>query len=180
MTNRRALALFYVGPLVVWMAIIFFMSTDVGNGQNSASMLTWLLERLAPTYRASLNDYHIAGLNYALRKLGHVSEYAILTMLAVRAIQFGRPGLKWQAFVGALCLSAGYAATDEIHQAFSASRGASPRDVLIDCSGAVLCMAGILLWFGVKRVERRLWGGRVPDEGLVVEERAEVAGVHVR
>jgi VanZ family protein len=80
-------------------------------------------------------------------------------MLAVRAIQFGRPGLKWQALVGALLLSAGFAATDEIHQAFTASRGPSPRDVLIDCAGATLCMAGILLWFGVKRLERRLWAG---------------------
>jgi VanZ family protein len=179
MPSRRALTLFYVGPLVVWMAVIFFMSTDVGSGQNSAGMLTWILERLAPSYRASLTDYHLAGLNYALRKFGHLSEYAVLTLLAVRAIQFGRPGLKWQAFVGALVLSAGFAATDEIHQAFTASRGPSPRDVLIDCAGATLCMAGILLWFGVKRLERRLWMPMSPQEVRANGDEAQVASAQM-
>ena len=69
-----------------------------------------------------------------LRKLAHVSEYAILGFLLARALR--RPGV-------AVALAAGYAVTDEVHQTFVEGRHGAPRDVAIDASGALV---GVLVW----------------------------------
>lgn len=80
-----------------------------------------------------------------LRKLAHVSEYAVLAVLLYRAVVHtalrGRRALS-AALVLLLC--AGYAASDEFHQSFVPSRTASVRDVMIDICGATLAL--ILYW----------------------------------
>ena len=64
-----------------------------------------------------------------LRKCAHVTEYAILGFLLVRAI--GRE-------VPALMVGIAYAASDELHQHFVAGRHGSPVDVLIDTVGLLI------------------------------------------
>ena len=68
-----------------------------------------------------------------LRKTAHAAEFAVLGLLLARAIGRELP---------ALVLGIGYAATDELHQAFVPGRLASPWDVLLDSVG-VAC--GVLL-----------------------------------
>src|SRR5262249_29588180 len=92
-----------------------------------------------------------------IRKMGHLTEYAILTLLAVRAIQFGEPRLKPRAAIGAFFISVLYACSDEFHQRFVPGRTSSPRDIIIDSVGVTLVMLGILLWFVHKSVNRGLW-----------------------
>jgi VanZ family protein len=80
-----------------------------------------------------------------MRKLAHVSEYAVLAVLLYRA--FVHTALKDRRALSAglvLLLCAAYAATDEFHQAFVPSRTASLRDVMIDICGATLAV--ILYW----------------------------------
>ena len=80
-----------------------------------------------------------------MRKLAHVSEYAILAVLLYRA--FVHTALKGRRALSAglvLLLCAAYAATDEFHQSFVPSRTASLRDVMIDICGAMLAV--ILYW----------------------------------
>ena len=67
-----------------------------------------------------------------LRKLAHVVEYAVLGALVYRAA--GSAAV-------AIVLSSGYAATDEIHQAFVSGRHGSPLDWLMDTAGVVLGVA---------------------------------------
>ena len=95
-------------------------------------------------------------LNYIVRKTAHITEYTILTLLAVRALQFGTPKLRARALFGALALSVLYACTDEFHQIFVPGRSPLVKDVLIDSVGALLVTIATPLWFATKDLERRL------------------------
>src|SRR6185369_9787165 len=85
----------YVLPLILWMVLIFGMSTHVGASPNSASLLARVLGRIAPGVLAGLSAEQLDLLNYLFRKLGHMCEYGMLTILAVRAIHRDQPG--WRA-----------------------------------------------------------------------------------
>ena len=95
-------------PVVAWAALIFALSS---------------LETL---------DTGLGGVDYALRKLGHMLEYAVFGALLVRAI--GRP-------LPAFLAGAAYAASDEIHQHFVPGRHGTPTDVAIDAAGVALGIA---------------------------------------
>ena len=75
-----------------------------------------------------------------LRKCAHVTEYAILGLLLVRALGRELP---------ALLLGVAYAASDELHQHFVTGRHGAPVDVAIDTAGLLI---GIVL---VRRVTAR-------------------------
>jgi VanZ family protein len=70
--------------------------------------------------------------DYVLRKLAHMTEYAILAVLLRRAT-----GSDVAAFVVAVA----YAASDEVHQLFVRGRHGSPIDVGIDAVGALIGLA---------------------------------------
>ena len=97
-------------PVLAWAAVIFAFSS-------------------VPSLSSGLGGWDLV-----LRKLAHVSEYAILGALLLRAT--GRPRL-------ALGLAALYAVSDEVHQHFVEGRHAASVDVLIDTAGA---LAGVLAW----------------------------------
>jgi VanZ family protein len=96
-------------PVVAWAALIFVLSAqpDLSTGLG-----TWDL---------------------VLRKLAHLTEYAILGALLLRAVG---------ARVPALVAGVAYAVSDEIHQTFVPGRQGSVLDVLIDSAGVVI---GILV-----------------------------------
>jgi VanZ family protein len=67
--------------------------------------------------------------------LGHFGEYAILAALTVVAAR-PRRGVLAAAIV-AIAVACGYAATDELHQAFVPSRMPDAIDWLVDSAGAL-------------------------------------------
>jgi len=81
-----------------------------------------------------------------LRKLAHVTIYAILWLTVARAAQWRRPVL-------ATLIALLYAISDEVHQSFVAGRHGTPVDVAIDAVGIGLAA---LAW--VHAARRR--GGR--------------------
>ena len=93
------------GPVIVWAGVIFALSA-------------------VPSLNSGLGTW-----DDVLRKCAHVTEYAILGFLLLRAI--GRE-------VPALLLGVLYAASDELHQHFVHGRHASPIDVLIDSVGLLI------------------------------------------
>ena len=125
-------------PVVLWMGLIFALSTSLGAGDNTSRFigpfLHWLLPQAAPDT--------IAHLHFLIRKAGHFTEYAILALLLQRAI--GGRGVR--PFVLALVIATAYAATDEFHQSFVSGRMASPWDVLIDAAGALTALALAAAW----------------------------------
>lgn len=117
------------------MAVIFFLSSDYFSAANAAPFMKRLLSALFP----HLADPHVENLVWILRKLGHVSEYFILAILLMRALesQFSEPSPK-HLIIGSMSLTVIYAASDELHQAFVPSRTASLTDVLIDALGGIM------------------------------------------
>jgi VanZ family protein len=69
-----------------------------------------------------------------LRKLAHMTEYALLWLLWVRAL--GPRNALWAA-----AIAIGYSATDEWHQSFVSGRHGTPVDVLIDATGVAIAAA---------------------------------------
>jgi VanZ family protein len=104
-------------PVLVWAGVIFAFSSipSLGTGLG-----TW---------------------DYVLRKGAHMTEYAVLACLLMRAL--GSYG--W-----AFGLAVAYAATDEFHQTFVRGRHGSPIDVGIDAVGALI---GLWVW----RTKLRGW-----------------------
>ena len=74
-----------------------------------------------------------------LRKLGHVTEYAVLTLCWWRALRgLGVSRENRIAIALAVALALAYAATDEFHQTFVSGRHGTPVDVLIDSIGMTI------------------------------------------
>lgn len=140
-------------PVGLWMALIFFMSTRVGAPENTSRILVPLLTWLFPDITAE----GLALARFAVRKLMHLLEYAILAMLLWRA-RFrprrddSRPWSNRDAtFAGLVAVA--YAASDEFHQTFVPGRDGTLTDVLIDSAGAALGLTVIwILWRFRRRV----------------------------
>lgn len=131
-------------PLLLWFGVIFFGSTDVLSAEQTSRFLVPFLRWLKP----DIAPLTIAQIHFAMRKLGHVTEYTILAALLCRAIYRGT-NLRWPAFLLWLCVWIGatlFAASDEFHQSFVPSRTAAIGDVMIDSSGAILGLSLAAIW----------------------------------
>jgi len=129
-------------PLFIWLGVIFVGSTEVMSAEQTSRFLVPFLRWLDP----QISFATIAAIHFALRKLGHLTEYAIFAALLWRAL---RCGTCLQAKMSILFLlawlaAAIFAVTDEFHQSFVPSRTASPIDIMIDICGAmiglIICM----------------------------------------
>ncbi|HVU34143.1 MAG TPA: VanZ family protein [Opitutaceae bacterium] len=137
--------------MLVWMGVVFMMSTDTFSAQHTGSVLLPLLHWLDP----NLSPMAVDRVQFLIRKSGHVTEYGVLALLILRGLRMARqvpaPHWSWSLAATALCGSAAYGATDEIHQLFVPSRGPAAHDVLVDASGAAFAL---LLAFAVTRARR--------------------------
>ena len=127
-------------PVIAWMVLIFLGSTDVLSAEHTSRFLVPFLRWLNP----QISFAALAEIQFAIRKLGHLTEYAILAILLWRAL---RAGIFWTTkmsilFALTMLGCAIFAASDEFHQAFVPSRTSSPHDVMIDICGA---FAGLMI-----------------------------------
>ncbi len=83
----------------------------------------------------------------ALKKLGHLVEYGILSGLLWWALRVSFRLRPPRLYTTALLLSLLYAASDEVHQAFVPGRTASPFDLGIDALG-ILAVLGAIWMIG--------------------------------
>ena len=97
-------------PVVAWAAVIFTFSS-------------------IPSLSTGLGTWDLV-----LRKAAHLTEYAILGALLVRALDRPFP---------AAALAIAYAVTDEVHQHFVEGRAGTVVDVAIDAVGAII---GVVLY----------------------------------
>src|SRR5947209_5414196 len=129
----------YWMPLIIWMTLIFIGSTDVLSAEHTSRFLVPFLRWLDPQISwAAVNSIQIV-----IRKVGHLTEYAILATLIWRAL---RSAESWKRstlilFTVSLLGCAVFAATDEFHQSFIPSRTSSVNDVIIDICGAAIALA---------------------------------------
>ena len=139
-------------PALIWLGFIFVGSTDVLSAEQTSRFLVPLLRWLDPQISVAT----IATIHFAVRKLGHLIEYAILAMLFWRAL---RRGTNLQMKISTLSASvwvvcAIFAATDEFHQSFVPSRTAALGDVMIDSIGAFVGLAICLMIAARKQLQK--------------------------
>jgi VanZ family protein len=118
------------------MAVIVGLSTDAGSSEHTESWLLPVLRTLAPW----VTSVQLDALHWLMRRLAHLSEYAILAALWLRAFVRGRSLTARTAGLLALAISVAWAILDELHQSFVPSRSASGADVLVDSVGAVVAL----------------------------------------
>jgi VanZ family protein len=137
-------------PALFWATIIFIMSTDTFSARHTASFFEPLLRLLKPNLTAAQFEL----IHHYIRKSAHFTEYFVFCVLLFRGVRGGHIGWRWSWGLISLFVACGYSALDEIHQAFVASRQASPYDSLIDSTGAFFAFGVIWLWFHLHRRER--------------------------
>jgi len=119
-------------PAGVWALVIFLMSTDSMSADHTRSLLMPILRFVVP----SLSQEAIELVHFAIRKLAHVGEYLVFAVRLDRGFRRDSPVSASWAPIAALAIAALYSLTDEAHQAFVASRGASLYDCGFDSLGA--------------------------------------------
>jgi VanZ family protein len=73
--------------------------------------------------------------DYLLRKMAHITEYAILTFLLYRAFEGTFKLSSFQLFFYPVTVAYFYAVSDEFHQLFVHARHGAFEDTLIDAIG---------------------------------------------
>lgn len=107
-------------PAIIWAFIIFiFSSFQVG----SSSEFYWK--------------------DFIIKKTAHIVEYGILATLFYRAM-VNSDVKKKKAMWCSILIALFYGLTDEFHQSFTPGREPRLRDVLIDTTGAIIFIYGIL------------------------------------
>ena len=109
-----------------WAACIFLLSSSFFSAADTAKVIVPILHWLMP----AASHRTIVTIHAFIRKLAHVSEYAVLFLLLVRGPMRGRP-------VMALALCGVYALLDEGHQMLVPSRTPALHDVALDFGGAL-------------------------------------------
>ena len=135
------------------MSIIFTASSDAESAHHSSIYFEPLMRWLFP----SMSQAHIEQLHYAFRKCCHMTEFAVLAVLAWRAIRqptrHDQRKWRWDEAGLALGITLLYAASDELHQVFIPSRTGQISDVVVDVLGGAIGLT--LLWLAGKKF--KLW-----------------------
>lgn len=137
--HRARIASRWLPPLL-WVAAIYWFSTDAFSASRTGSVLASLLRFLLP----HLDPRWLARIHLLIRKGAHVTVYAVLALLLLRALSAEAPQgrrLRWVAWAF-LAVSA-CAFLDEYHQSFTRERTSSVHDSLIDIAGG---SAALLAW----------------------------------
>lgn len=132
--SKRRERIFRYAPLVLWIGVIFYLSSGQGSMSETSRFirpfLEWLLSSAAPE---TVTYYH-----GFIRKFAHFFVYAMLAFWSWRALRNSSvESLRnfWYLFSLALVLM--IAATDEINQSFNKARTGSIYDVLLDFTGGL-------------------------------------------
>jgi uncharacterized protein YfiM (DUF2279 family) len=149
--------------VAVWMVLIFAGSTDLLSERRTSRYIGPILRWFKP----DLSDRAIRNVQIAIRKTGHLTEFAVLCLLVQHALArpgdggagapvgsqgagarlpAARGGWDRRRAVLALLVCVLYAASDEAHQTLVASRDGTVRDVLIDAAGAAFGLAIARYW----------------------------------
>lgn len=87
-------------------------------------------------------------MDYPIRKLAHMAEYALLASLILFALLSDLKSGEFKWYIVALIISILYAVTDEIHQLFVPGRSGRITDVFIDTLGMI---TGLFICYLVTR-----------------------------
>ena len=138
--------------LILWIGVIFFLSSGQASMSNTSRFIGPLLKFLFPDFSAELLIvYH----NF-IRKFAHFAEYAVLAFFAYQAFSFSpQKFLRRFWFPVSLLLVFTVASLDEFNQSFNASRTGAFRDVLLDTFGGLTMLAILFLFTKYRKNKNR-------------------------
>jgi len=129
-------------PAIVWAGLISGLSTDTFSSEHTSVFIVPALRWLFP--HAAMESIEL--MHAVIRKMAHLTEYFILSILLMRALRGQDRVWKLRWAIWAIAIAAGYACFDEFHQSFVPSRTASPWDALLDTTGASVAQLALWLW----------------------------------
>jgi VanZ family protein len=145
-TWSRERLLRYWGPTILWLVVVTLFSSRNAGADHTGSILHKIFESL----HVHLSSATFSLLHLWIRKSAHFLTYMTLGFLAFRTFR-GPKGerrhrwnYRWALLALAVCLFT--ASADEFHQKFTPGRGASPKDVALDMTGALFSQLFIVSW----------------------------------
>ncbi len=138
--SRREWLLAFV-PLLIWIALILFLSSSQGSVSHTSVIIRPILIFLFP----DAPEYTIQNYHAYIRKAAHFCEYAVLAFLAVRA--FGAvlsDRFRDQKYLIAFLAVLAIAGIDELNQSLNISRTGSLQDVFLDIFGGFTML--VIVW----------------------------------
>lgn len=121
------------GPALSWTLLILAYSSDQGSSEYTSRLILPFLKWLLPGRPPEMYEL----LHHLIRKVGHITEYGVLSLLWGRALAGPRAAWRARHVAGALAVSALVAVADEAHQFFVPARTPSLSDVALDSAAAV-------------------------------------------
>lgn len=140
----------YLIPVIIWMIFIFYMSGKTGQESSGQSgkislFITNLLEKVrqdSPQEMQNLQDI----LELVIRKVAHMTEYAILFLLSYLAmVKISMSQSRFYNRSIAVLISLLYACSDEMHQLLVPGRSGRMIDVGIDMAGVLIVLICMIL-----------------------------------
>jgi VanZ family protein len=120
-------------PVILWAGLIFYFSTEQFSSSQTSRLLGPFLSWLFPGISAD----RIQLVHLLLRKLGHLTEYLVFSILLLHALRQNYGGLAMRHVAWSVTFVVLYAVSDEFHQVFVPSRTAHINDLLIDVVGGI-------------------------------------------
>ena len=132
---------------LAWAGNITFLSTASFGG----SVTGYLLAQLLSSLHIHLAHPTFEIVHFLIRKLAHVTEYAILSLFLCFSFNPRHPE-SWhiRSALGAVAIAGLFSLTDEYHQSFVPGRTASIKDCGLDTFGALV---GMLLLYAGRRLQ---------------------------
>lgn len=124
--------------LVFWMIVVFCLSHQSGNSSSNLSIKT-------ANFFADGNTQVAENIEPVVRKVAHMLEYAIGSMLCYGLLLTYPKYSRKARIIIALAFIILYATTDEFHQSFINNRNGTPWDVLIDTFGGAVGIGAVYI-----------------------------------
>jgi VanZ family protein len=141
-------------PAIFVALLISTFSTHYFSSEQTGHLIIPVLRWFFP--HASSHSIHL--LHVLIRKMAHVTEFAIFSITVFHGIRGKLTGWRLGWAMATLLIAVAYAGLDEWHQSFVPLREARVRDVAIDAFGALLAQS--LVWV----YARWKWNFAAPPE----------------
>ncbi|NLL38785.1 MAG: VanZ family protein [Clostridiales bacterium] len=142
MNKKKIIRLVLWAMVVVWMAVIFALSSQSADQSDQTS--GGLIRHVAGVFIRGFHAMHeaeqesiVSAFQFSVRIAGHILEYMILGMLCTAALFQYELSFKKRFFISA-CICLLYAVSDEVHQLFVPGRSCQISDIGFDFLGSVL------------------------------------------
>lgn len=147
---------------VLWMMVIFMFSAQPADesseisGRVSYRIVSGLDRVLQMEKSRGELEQAAEKIEFPVRKMAHMCEYAVLSLLFLALFYAGDAGeysrLRGRPYMFSFFLTAVYAATDEFHQLFVPGRAGRILDVFTDSAGALIAL--LLAGFTIKIINK--------------------------